>query len=666
MDSEVQPLLRGEWEQDHPVTAQRDWLRMGAMKVRTVFKHYFKETCSVKTLKKRLPITKWLPKYSFHDLQSDFIAGITVGMTVIPQGLAYAKIARLPPQYGLYSAFMGCFLYMFFGTAKDITLGPTAIMSLMTESFADSPVEKDPTYAIILCFMSGIIQLVLGILHLGILVNFISYPVINGFTSAAAITIAVGQIKGILGLKNIRREFIPQIEDMISNIKETNLWDMTLGLCSLVLVHNMKKLRTIDWKDRPDDPPISILQQVCRKILWIIGTGANAVIVVTAASIAASLLAYNVDKLSLTGKLKAGIPSFQPPKFSLQNGNTTITADQIFSDMGIGLIIVPILGIIEAIAIGKAFARRNDYKIQPNQELYAIGLANIASSFFSAYPVTGSFSRTAVNSQSGVRTPASGVFTGALVLLALQVLTPLFYYIPTAALSAVIIAAVIQMIDYKVLRILWKYKKIDLIPLLLTFVSSFLIGIEYGILVGVGISLLILLYPMARPKTKVSVGGIAVVSLNQGLQFPAIEHVQNKIVEAIYADKTPKSVVLDCSNISHIDYSTIQGILELIPDFDRNDVKLVMAGLKLSVLGELQNADIPEVLYSPSVEQAIAMLQEDISNMPNGGHSVVVGGSEENIKVHDRDIINGENVTVCADSDTFSPAILTLTDSTHL
>lgn len=163
--------------------------------VKRAAKKQINACCSKENLKTKLPITQWLPNYSLRTLQCDLIAGLTVGLTVIPQGLAYAKIADLPPQYGLYSAFMGCFVYCFLGTAKDITLGPTAIMSLMTATFATSPIEEDATYAIVLCLITGCVQLLLGLLNLGILVNFISYPVINAFTSAAAITIGFGQVK---------------------------------------------------------------------------------------------------------------------------------------------------------------------------------------------------------------------------------------------------------------------------------------------------------------------------------------------------------------------------------------------------------------------------------------------------------------------------------------
>ncbi|XP_050408906.1 sodium-independent sulfate anion transporter isoform X1 [Patella vulgata] len=572
-------------------------------------KKYGHGVCSVETLKNRLPILKWLPKYSLTDVQSDVIAGLTVGLTVIPQGLAYAKIAGLPPQYGLYSAFMGCFVYCFLGTSKDITLGPTAIMSLMTGTFAVSPVEGDATYAIILTLMSGCVQLLMGLLNLGIIVNFISYPVINAFTSAAAITIAFSQLKHIFGLKNISREFLHMVYDIFAHIGETRIWDMTLGLTCLFLLFFFKKLRTLQWKDEnPDD--VKLYKRIARKFLWLFGTGANAVIVISAAGVAAGLIGLNIkDKLSITGELKAGLPPFRVPDFTLESGNITQSAGEIFTKIGAGLGIVPLLGLIETIAIAKVFARQNNYRINPTQELIAIGVANIISCFCSSYPITGSFSRTAVNSQSGVRTPLSGVVTGALVLLSLYVLTPLFYYIPNAALAAVIISAVLQMIDYKIILILWKANKLDLGLLLITFISSLVIGIEYGILVGVGLSILMVLYPLARPRIKYTTQeDILVVQPDQGMRFPSAEYISETIIERATTGTNNKSVIFDFQHISTIDYSAVMSIKKLMADLHRFQLQVVLTNVNSTISVDLEKAEIPDLMIFSNVDKACQQL----------------------------------------------------------
>lgn len=590
-------------------------------------REFVRKCCTLEVVKEKLPILKWLPKYSLTDLQCDVISGLSVALTVLPQGLAYAIIANLPQQYGLYSAFMGVFVYAILGTSKDITLGPTAIMSLMTAAFATSPVKNDPTYAIVLCLASGLVQVLMGILHLGILVNFISYPVINAFTSAAAITIAVGQIKGILGLKDIPREFLHMVYETGKKVPKTRVWDLTMGLVSLVILFILKKVRQKRFKPNPDGEPLRLGQKVFRKFIWLLGIGANAIVVIAAAGVVAIMHHYgHTTEISITGYVEPGLPPFKAPAFSVQNGNVTIGASEILSSIGTGIFIAPILGLVESIAIGKAFARQNNYRIDPTQELLAIGVANIASSFVSAYPVTGSFSRTAVNSQSGVRTPMSGVVTGGIILLALQFLTPLFKFIPKSALSAVIIMAVIQMVDYEILKKLWKIQRIGLIPWVVTFLTSFGLGIEYGILIGIGVQVLILLYPIARPKItfqriyadrkefplqmdsqKVHYLDYVVVTFNQAIRFPSVEYLQYKILKNISKDsEEPRSVILDCNHLaSGLDYTTVMGLIELIADFKRKGIHFSMAGVLPEIKAEMENAGIKDVIYGENVEDSI-------------------------------------------------------------
>lgn len=626
-DDETSPLISRTRLRQSPTPRITIHAGMGASTIiKKLLQNYCKDCCSVQTLKKRLPIFGWLPQYSLYNLQCDIVAGLTVALTVIPQGLAYAKIAGLPPQYGLYSAFMGVFVYCILGTAKDITLGPTAIMSLMTAAFAKSPVEKDPTYAIILCLMCGIVQFVMGVLNLGVLVNFISYPVINAFTSAAAITIGFGQVKSLLGLKDIPREFLHMVYETIRNIPNTRVWDMTLGLVCIVLLFILKKMRTINWNDFPDAPSPGICKRICRYIIWITGTAANAIIVISAAGVVAILRSQgHNDTVSITGDIKPGLPPFKPPSFSVQNGNETISGVSILSSIGAGLGIVPLLALVELIAIGKAFARQNNYKIYPSQELIAIGVANILSSFVGSYPITGSFSRTAVNSQSGVKTPAAGLITGAVIILALQVLTPLFFYIPKAALAAVIISAVMQMVDFRIVKKLWKTSKIDLIPLFVTFLASLGVGIEYGIIIGVGVDLLLLLYPMARPRFEVRDMGVVVLQIDQGARFPAVEYIQSRITEeATIQGNKLMSVIIDCSHVTGTDYSSIQGFIELIAEFKRKQAKIVFACLSTKVMSSLQKYKIPDLLVSFTVQEGLKLLQDEVSDLSSNGEISIV------------------------------------------
>ena len=214
-------------------------------------------------INKYIPIAVWLPNYSCDNLMGDIIAGLTVGLMVVPQGLAYATIAGLPVQYGLYSAYFGCFVYCVFGGSKDVTLGPTAIMSVMVDQYATG----DPLYAIALAFYCGIVQFLLGVFRMGFIVRFISVPVISGFVSAAAITIGFGQVKCLLGLNHIPRSFIPNVIETFKHIKETNPWDLLLGSCCILLLVILKKLNVIEWDDNGN---ITTLQRICIKSLWVL------------------------------------------------------------------------------------------------------------------------------------------------------------------------------------------------------------------------------------------------------------------------------------------------------------------------------------------------------------------------------------------------------------
>lgn len=258
--------------------------------------------------KTRVPIANWLPTYTLHDLQCDLIAGLTVGLMVIPQGLAYAVIAGLDPIYGLYSSFMGCFMYTIFGTSKDITQGPTAIMSLMVSAYGK---PGFPTHAVALTLFSGVIQFTMGIFNLGFLVNFISVPIISGFTSSAAITIGLSQVKDLLGLKNIPRPFPERLYNTFKHIGETRKWDLILGVTCIAVLLAMRKLGRLNWvKIIPLNA--TKWQQISRKTVWVISIARNAIVILISTVLAVVFYLHgHTDIFSLTGELESGLPPFQ-------------------------------------------------------------------------------------------------------------------------------------------------------------------------------------------------------------------------------------------------------------------------------------------------------------------------------------------------------------------
>ncbi|XP_069988281.1 sodium-independent sulfate anion transporter isoform X4 [Penaeus vannamei] len=527
-----------------------------------------------KTLNARLPITQWLPTYNLEMLEGDILAGFTVGLTVIPQGIAYALVAGLEPSYGLYSAFMGCFVYTLLGSCKDITIGPTAIMAIMTHEYSG---EGGPDFAVLLCFLSGIIILASGICNLGFLITFISKPVICGFTSAAAITIASSQLKGLFGLSYNSEGFLETCEKLFSHIAETKWQDLTLGICCMICLLLMRKLK--DLKAVKPNAADSTGKKVFKKIIFLSSVGRNAIVVIVAGIIA---FVAPENTFQLTKRVDGGMPSFQLPPFSTEVNNVTYSFGDMMTSVGSGVAIIPLISILESIAIASAFA--GGKTIDATQEMIALGFCNILGSFVQSMPVTGSFSRTAVNATSGVRTPAGGVVTGLLVMLALAFLTPYFRYIPKATLSAMIICAVIFMVEYEMVLPIWRARKLDQLPLWGSFLTCLFWKLEYGILVGVGINLAILLYGTARPKVGVTAvmrqdgdePAYILVEPRSGLFFPSIDHVRSVVSKAGRGMANGNlTVVVDCKHFVGVDFTAAKGIKGLCMDYEKRHQDLI-------------------------------------------------------------------------------------------
>ncbi|XP_031837112.1 sodium-independent sulfate anion transporter isoform X2 [Nomia melanderi] len=559
-----------------------------------------------KLLKSRVPVLKWLPVYKPKDALGDLVAGLTVGLTLIPQAIAYAGLAGLTPQYGLYSAFAGSFVYIVFGTCREVNIGPTALISLLTYTYA----RGIPEYAILLCFLSGCVTIVLGILRLGFLVEFVSIPVVSGFTSATSIIIACSQIKSLLGLKIHGESFIEIWTELVNNIAKTRIPDLILSCCCILTLLTLKKLKDAKVSNR-----------ILKKSIWFLGTGRNAIVVILCAVISYVYESRGGAPFVLTGHIEAGLPSVQPPAFSRTVGNQTETFVDMCKNLGTGILIVPLISIIGNVAIAKAFSRGQT--LDATQEMLTLGLCNIAGSFCHSIPVTGSFSRSAVNNASGVRTPLGGVYTGILVILALSLLTPYFYYIPRATLSSVIISAVIFMVEVKIIRPIWRCSKRDLIPTFATFFACLFAGVELGILIGVTIDLAILIYFNARPTIYIEyrntpAASYILVRPSAGLLFPAVDYLRIYLLENLADDqqkllktfKNSKIVVLDCKHIDKIDFTAAHGLNTVINDFKGKNHRLIMLRPSAEVLRSVQSLseEIIPVVYTDA--ELVAILKE--------------------------------------------------------
>ncbi|XP_076646094.1 sodium-independent sulfate anion transporter [Halictus rubicundus] len=576
-----------------------------------------KRSCKKKLIYKRLPIVTWLQMYRKDYIASDLVAGITVGLTVIPQAIAYANVAGLPLQYGLYSSFMACFVYTVLGSCKDVPVGPTAIIAILTRETLQKS-DLGPDFAVLLTFVSGCICLLMGILQLGFLLDFISGPVSVGFTSAAAIIIATSQVKDILGIHISGSKFVDVWRKIFEQIGETRLWDTALGITCIIVLLLLRKIKDISVTQEGAKTP-SGMRTIMEKSLWLISTSRNILVVLVCAVMCWFLENHlGSSPVQLTGHVKQGLPEFQLPPFQTIHKNQTYNFVDMVSALGSGCMVIPLLSLLETISIAKVF---NEGKpIDATQEMLALGVCNVASAFVSSMPVSGGLSRGAVNHSSGVKTTIGGIYTGILVLLSLQFLTPYLYFIPNAALAAIIIAAVIFMVELHVIKPIWRTKKIDLIPALATFLCCLFIRLEIGIVIGIGINVLFLLYASARPSLRVhkntSVNGCEylVITPDRSLVFPSVEYVRAVISKQGTKQGTAVPVVIDSTHIQAADFTAAKGVKNLTEDFSKRGQPLIFYNLKPSVI-EIFKGVKPSGLRCSSNEHELNDSLKELSNV---------------------------------------------------
>ncbi|KAH8554789.1 sulfate transporter family-domain-containing protein [Umbelopsis sp. PMI_123] len=438
------------------------------------------------------PIFQWIHKYNLTWLIADLIAGITVGIVVVPQSMGYAKIAQLPPQYGLYSSFVGVCIYCFFATSKDITIGPTAVMSLLigqTITHLTSSTTftySGPEIASALALFGGIVSVFIGLVRLGIVVDFIPNPAIAGFMTGSAITISIGQWPNLFGIKTVNTQDSAYLifGHFFQQLPQTQV-DVAFGLVGLVWLYGVRFGANYLTRRYPK----------YERTLFFINIMRNGILVIFGTLIAYLInIGKSTSPISILKTVPAGFTAMGVP-------NVEISLLQAIAP---NLPSVVLILILEHVAIAKSFGRINDYRINPNQEIIALGVSNIIGSFFGAYPNTGSFSRTAIKARSGVRTPIAGIFSGCVVVLALYALTPAFYYIPSAILAAVIIHAVSDLVSGpKFIKQLWYINPLELFTFVAAVIITFFTTVEYGIYTSAALSIVILLIRIARPRYSV-------------------------------------------------------------------------------------------------------------------------------------------------------------------
>jgi sulfate permease, SulP family len=529
-----------------------------------------------------VPAVAWLRNYRRSDLGGDVTAGFTVAVMLIPQGMAYAMLAGLPPVIGLYASTVPLIVYALFGTSRQLAVGPVAIVSLLTftgiSALAEPGSGRFVALAAMLALMTGVIQWVLGVLRGGFVVNFLSHAVISGFTSAAAIVIGVSQLRQLLGVDLRSGGWTPGIVyEAATRLGEANPYTLGVGLLSTVgLLLGSRLSRRL---------PIALL-------------------VVALATIATWLLGLHERGVRIVGAVPQGLPAPSLPLLDAQAaGLLLVTA-----------VTISFVGFMESFAVGKSLARREKYGIEANQELKALGLANVAAGFFSGFPVTGGFSRSAVNYQAGARTGLASLLTALLILLTLLAFTSLFFYLPTAALAAIILVAVYRLIDVGEAVHLFRLKPADGWTLVVTFATTLLVGIEAGILVGVGFSLLVFIWRSAYPHSArlgylerervfrnvsrypevVTYPGTLILRVDASLYFANTQFLENTLRRALVEQPDLRHLVLDFAGVNDMDAMALDSLEELIGELEVKGVGVWIAAMKGPVRDVTARAGWPE------------------------------------------------------------------------
>jgi len=530
----------------------------------------------MKGIKAYLPILQWLPNYKKEHLNGDLFAGLTVGIMLIPQGMAYALIAGLPPVYGLYASIVPQLIYAILGTSRQLSVAPVAMDSLLVASgisvLAMEGTDAYISFAILLAFFMGVSQFLLGTFKLGFITNLLSKPVISGFTSAAALIIGLNQLKYLIGVDIEKSNKVYEIvANAFYKIDQTHLITLVIGIGGIVLIKGVKKINN--------------------KI-------PGALLAVVFGTLIVYFMGLDSKGVSIVKEIPEGLPAFKLPDFSLGQ----------FAELIPLALTISVVAFMEAFSVAKALeAKKRDYKVIPNQELLALGASNIVGSLFQSYPVTGGFSRSAVNFQAGANTPLSSIISAVLVGLTLIFLTPLFYNLPHAILASVIMVAIVGLIDIPYVGYLWKKDKIEFALLSVTFLVTLNFSMVPGIVSGIVFSILILMYRAAYPhlaflgKVKATHEfrnierfndletweELLIIRVDAPYVFINIQTIKERIIkEAAIRKGNLKYVVLDASSVSYVDATAIDGLKELIKELQEMKVKLVMT----SVIGPVRDS----------------------------------------------------------------------------
>jgi len=548
--------------------------------------------------KKLLP--DWLQQYQSAWLAGDVIAGAIVTVMLIPQSLAYAMLAGLPPQAGLYASLLPIFAYALFGSSMTLAVGPVAVASLMTAT-ALAPLASVGSVdyaalAVILALLSGVMLFVFGLLRLGFLAYFLSHPVISGFISGSAVVIAIGQLKYIFGIHIPRGGIITTLSGLAQGLPTLHVTTSLLGCGALLFLFFARRYLA------------TVLKQVglSAKSADLAAKLAPMLVVIVATLIVQLGQLDQQAQVSVVGSVPSGLPSLAIPTIELHD----------IQALWLPALLISLVGFVESVSVAQSLALKRNQRITPNKELLGIGAANIASAFSGGYPVTGGFARSVVNFSAGANTPAAGVVSAILMAVVVAVATSWFYYLPHAVLAATIIVAVIGLIDFKTLQQSWHYDRADAISLILTFLGVIFLGVEEGIVIGVVLSLAVVVWRSSRPHMAV-VGrvpgtehfrnidrhdvelstGLIALRIDESIYFANAQVLEDKI-ESLVADSTSTcAVLLIMSAVNQLDSTALGMLDELEKNLQAKGISLQFAEIKGPVLDRLHTTDLGQRMH---------------------------------------------------------------------
>ena len=575
-------------------------------------------------MRKIFPILCWLPSYKREDLPSDVTAGIVVAIMLIPQGMAYALLAGLPPQAGLYTAVLPHIVYSIFGTSRTLGMGPVAIISLMVGTtlapLATVGTEQYANYALLLSLMAGLFLVAFGLVRAGFLTNFISHPVLSGFTTAAAFIIGFSQLQYLLGLSLERTHFIPSILlDVWHKSGLINPATLAIGVAAIVALQLRSSFTDLLRRaGLIGDFAADLLPKLLPLVIVLAATGIT------------WYFRLDTHGVKIVGSIPSGLPTLSMPHMDTSATQQLVT----------GALLIGLVSFLESVSVARTLAAKRRQKVVPDQELFGVGFANIAAAFTGGYPVAGSFTRSVINFATGARTQVAGILTAIIIVLTLLFLAPVFYYLPQAVLAATIVTAVTGLIDFSSLGHMWKYMRLDAVSFLGTFAAVLVLGIEEGILVGIALSIVFFLWRTSQPNL-VELGrlgetqlyrdarshevttydNLLMLRVDMSLYFANAAHLEDHVLRYVADHPKVEHFVLVCSSVNMIDASALETLESLQSRLKAAGVTMHLAAVKTSILRRLKSIDFftklePGRVYPSAHDAAEALAKKPAASDP--------------------------------------------------